>query len=139
MIIRQATLKDLNLILEFMGRRQIRRNDWHIKSKNFIKSYIKNKHNFFFICIDNKSIVGSIAGELWDDKGFAYVGEIVVKGKNKEIIINEMFNKFIKFCRNKKINLINAYVNNSNKKQVMVYKSLGMKKKGNYFYFEKRI
>lgn len=139
MEVRQATLRDLSRILEFMGRKQVKRKDWHIKSKNFVRSYIKNKHNFFFICSDQKKIIGSIAGELWIDKGFAYIGEIVVKGKNKEAIINEMFNKFIKFCRNKKINLINTYVNNSKKRQISIYKNLGMEKKGDYLYFEKRI
>ena len=139
MKIRKATKKDLNKVLEFMGIRQIKRSDWHINSKKFVSSYITNKHNFFFITVDKNKVVGTINGELWDDKGFAYVGEIVARGKYTNRIINEMFDYFLEFCRTKKVKLINTYVRKSKKKQINTYKNLGMKKVGEYFGYEKRL
>src|SRR3989338_2349304 len=118
MIIRQATVRDLNRILDFMGQQQVRKKDWHISAKKFVKSYIINKHNFFFICCDNNAVVGSIAGELWSDKGFAYVGEITAKGKYAQRIIDIMFKKFVTFCKTKKITIINTYVKQNRYNQI---------------------
>jgi len=64
MEIRQATLKDLKLTLEYLGKRTINRKSWHIRHKKFILSYIKNKNNFFFIALKDGKIVGTINGEL---------------------------------------------------------------------------
>ena len=46
---------------------------------------------------------------------------------------------FLKFCKKKKVKLINTYVRKNNTKQINVFKKLGMKKKGEHFYFEKRL
>lgn len=139
MEIRQANLNDLNLILEYFGNKTINRKDWHIEYGKFIKSYIKNKHNFFLIALKDKKVVGTINGELWDDKGFAYVGEISANGKEKEHIIKNMFKHFKKFCKKKGVSLINTYVNIKEKEKIKVYQDLKMKKIGKYFGMERRI
>jgi len=139
MEIRQATKKDLNRILKSMGIDQVNRKSWHVSSKKFVLSYIINKHNYFFIAIDKNKVVGTINGELWDDKGFAYIGEISAKGKNKDKVIKELFSYFVKFCKKKKVTLINTYVNKNKNQQISLYKSLGMKKVGDYLGYEKRI
>lgn len=139
MIIRQARASDLEKILDFMGARQIKRKDWHITPKKFVLSYITNKHNFFLIALDNETVLGTINGELWDDKGFAYVGEISAKGKNKKEIVDKMFAYFVDFCKKKGITLINIYVRKNKKKLIDFYKGLGMKKKGEHLYLEKEI
>lgn len=139
MEIKQARERDLNLILEYLGKRTSNRKNWHIQSKKFISSYIKNKNNFFFITLKDKKVVGTINGELWIDKGFAYIGEVSYKGKDKEKIINEMFNYFKEFCKKKKIKLINSYVNKKNKEIIKNYRLLNMKKTGEYIGFEKII
>ncbi len=137
--IRQAKKEDLDRILKSMGIDQVNRKSWHISSKKFVLSYIVNKHNYFFIAIENNNVVGTINGELWDDKGFAYVGEISAKGKNKEKIIESLYDYFVKFCNKKKVTLINSYVNRNKKQQIYIYKKLGLKKVGDYFGFEKRL
>jgi len=139
MIIRQARSSDFKKILDFMGGRQVKRKDWHVSSKNFVLSYITNKHNFFLIALDNDVVVGTINGELWNDKGFAYVGEISAKGRNKKEIVDQMFIYFVNFCKKKKVTLINTYVRKNKKKSIDLYKSLGMKKKGEHLYLERRI
>lgn len=139
MEIRQAKKSDLNKILEFMGSKQVSRQDWHIHSRQFVTSYITNRHNFFIIALENDKIVGTINGELWDDKGFAYVGEITAKGKNREEIINLMYSYFTKFCKEKGVTLINTYVKKTKQKQIKTYQRLGMKRTGEYFGYEKRI
>jgi len=139
MKIKQATLKDLEIILKFIGPKQLQRKDWHIKSKKFITSYIKNKHNFFLIAIDKNKVIGIINGELWGDKGFAYLGEIEAKGKNKTEIINKLFKYFKNYCKKRNINLINSYVNKNKSTLIKTYKRLRMKQKGTYLYFERRI
>ncbi len=137
--IRQATKKDLNKILKSMGIDQINRKSWHVSSKKFVLSYITNRHNYFFIAIENNEVVGTINGELWDDKGFAYVGEINAKGKNKDKIIESLYEYFMKFCKKKGVTLINTYVNKNKKQQISIYKKLGMRKVGDYFGFERRL
>ena len=139
MDIHQAKKSDLRSILEFIGLKQVTRKDWHIPSKKFVLSYIINKHNFFIIALENKKLIGTINGELWNDKGFAYVGEIVAKGKNKQDIIDAMYSYFVKFCKKKGVTLINSYVKKNKKEQIKTYKELGMKRKGEYFYYEKKI
>ncbi len=139
MHIRQARSSDIDLILSFMGKRPANRRDWHIPAKKFVASYIRNKHNFFLICIDQKRVVGSIAGELWNDKGFAYVGEITAKGKDESKIIRGMFGHFVKFCKKKGVTLINTYVKVGRDKAISTYKKVGMEKRGNYFYYERQI
>ena len=139
MIIRQATKKDLSKILKSIGIDQVNRKSWHVSSKKFILSYIINKHNYFFIAIENNKVVGTINGELWDDKGFAYVGEINAKGKNKNKIIKLLYEYFVKFCKKKGVKLINTYVNKNKKQQILIYKDLGMKKVGDNIGYEKKI
>ena len=139
MVIRQAHKKDLPQILAFMGIGQAKRKDWHVSAEKFVESYITNKHNFFLICLKNGKIEGTINGELWDDKGFAYLGEIRAIGKKREEIIQNMFKQFIVFCKKKNVKIINTYVQKKKKKQIEVYLSLGMKKRGEHFYFERRI
>ncbi len=139
MIIRQAHKKDLPPILAYMGIRQTKRKDWHVPAVKFVESYITNKHNFFLICLDKGKVVGSINGELWNDKGFAYIGEISATGKDRKEIIQSMFGRFVVFCKKKKVTLINTYVRKNKRKQIEVYKSLGMKKRGENFYFERRV
>jgi hypothetical protein len=139
MNIRQANKSDLDGILKFMGLKQVFRKDWHVSSRNFVLSYITNKHNFFIIALENKEVIGTINGELWNDKGFAYVGEIIAKGKNKQNIIDAMYSYFVKFCKKKGVTLINTYVKKNKKEQIKTYKGLGIKQKGEYFYHEKRI
>ena len=139
MIIRQATKKDLSKILKSIGIDQVNRKSWHVSSKKFILSYIINKHNYFFIAIENNKVVGTINGELWDDKGFAYVGEINAKGKNKNKIIKLLYEYFVKFCKKKGVKLINTYVNKNKKQQILIYKDLGMKKVCDYIGYEKKI
>jgi len=139
MDIRQANKSDLHSILEFMELKQVSRKDWHVPSKKFVLSYITNKHNFFIIALENKKVIGTINGELWNDKGFAYVGEIIAKGKNKQNIVDAMYSYFVKFCKKKDVTLINTYVKKSKKEKIKTYKELGMKQKGEYFYYEKRI
>jgi len=139
MKIRQATKKDLNMILKSMGIDQVNRKSWHVSSKKFVLSYITNKHNYFFIAVEDGEVVGTVNGELWDDKGFAYIGEISAKGRNKEKIIDSLYDYFVKFCEKKKVTLINSYVNKNKKQQISVYKKLGMKKVGDYLGFEKRL
>ncbi len=135
----KATKKDLNKILISMGVDQVNRKSWHISSRKFVLSYITNKHNYFFIAIDKNEVVGTINGELWDDKGFAYVGEINAKGKNKDEIMKLLYEHFVKFCKKKGVTLINTYVNKNKKQQISIYKKLGMKKIGDYLGFEKRL
>ncbi len=139
MKIKQATLKNIEPILKYLGKKTISRKNWHIPHKKFISSYIKNKHNFFFIALDEKKVIGMINGELWGDKGFAYIGEISAKSKNQQEIINKLFVYFKKFCKKKGIKLINTYVNKSKTKRIEIYKKLGMKKIGKYIGLEKRI
>ncbi|MEA3329620.1 MAG: GNAT family N-acetyltransferase [Nanoarchaeota archaeon] len=134
MDIRQAKKADLHSILEFMGLKQVSRQDWHVPSKQFVLSYITNKHNFFIIALDSNKVMGTINGELWNDKGFAYIGEIIAKGKNKQKVIDAMYSYFVKFCKKKGVTLINTYVNKNKEKQIKTYKTLGMKRKGEYFY-----
>lgn len=136
MIVRSAKINDLPQILNFSGRK---RKDWHVNQKKFVKSYIQNKHNFFFIGIDNKKVIGSVAGELWDDKGFAYIGEITAEGKNKKEIVKKLFDYLVRFCKKKNITLLNSYVNQRKIEKIKTYQTLGMKKRGDYFYFEKII
>tara|TARA_Y100000310_G_scaffold287633_1_gene312671 strand:+ start:4038 stop:4457 length:420 start_codon:yes stop_codon:yes gene_type:complete len=139
MNIRQAKKTDLHNILKFMGLKQVSRKDWHVPSKQFVLSYITNKHNFFIISLEDHKVVGTINGELWNDKGFAYIGEVIAKGKNKQKIIDAMYLYFVNFCKKKGVTLINTYVKKSKEKQIKTYKDLGMKKRGEYFSYEKRI
>jgi hypothetical protein len=136
MDIRQAKKLDLQKILKFYGKQDANR---HMPRKKFILSYITNKQNFFFIALNENKIVGTVNGEVWIDKCFAYIGEISAKGKDKSEIICKMYAYFVHFCKKNRITLVNSYVRKNKKQQINVFKKLGLKKKGNYLYFEKNI
>lgn len=136
MDIRQATIKDLNIILDFMGPKHVRRNDWHVSIKNALKSFITEETKFYFICVINNKVTGSLTGEVKQNNNMAFIGEIKAKGQQSDVAINKMYGKLIKLCSKNKLSLIVAYTDQP--KITEIYEKLGMKKVGDNLY-EKRL
>ena len=139
MKIKKASLKDLNKIMEFSEIKNTDIKKWHMNPKDYVKSYIKNPNNFFFVAVNEDNIIGTIGGEIWRDKKFAYLGNIIAKGRDKNKTLINLFNYLIKFCKNNKINLINSFVRKNHSEMITNCKNFGMKKLGKYYYFEIRI
>jgi N-acetylglutamate synthase-like GNAT family acetyltransferase len=130
MRIRQASVHDLPQVLRFLSA-GIARTDWHTDVKAYVRRYIINKNNFVLIAIENNSVLGMAAGELWADKKFAYLGQLEAKPQKKEVITS-LVDALKILCRKKGITLIITYVNIKNPKAIANYRLVGMKKIGDY-------
>jgi len=139
MKIRTANKKDIKEIVKLINSaeelRETKKSKHDIK---YISSHINNPMHQIYICEENNKIIGVLTAEVWKDKKYGFVSNIIMNKKfRKKGIGSLLFNKFEKYCKAKKFRKITFLTKISNKKMQKWSEKKGYKK-GDSFYFYKK-
>ena len=138
-MLRKAQIKDVNKIcVLFNSAKELGSAQSH--SKKFIKDYITTSVNFMFVYEEKNKIIGMINGQIWKNKGYAYIENLVVNKKfRKRGIATELYTHLEKYCKKLRLTGIYTLTEVSNKKVHKFNKKMGFKKGKSFYYFEKEI
>lgn len=140
-MIRKARINDLNSVWKLLNSaEELRTTKDYTYSKELVKAYIKNPINFVFVYEEKGRTAGVINGEIWKDKGFAYIANLAVDKKyRRKGIATQLYNYLEDYCRKLGLKGIYALVKISNKKMQKLTKKAGFRKGDSFYYFEKEI
>ena len=143
MKIRKGKLIDLHQIYELLNETPelLGGTEGFSYDKTWIKSALTDKEReFFLIAEENNMIVGILSAELWKDKRYSFLIDIVVKPKwRKKGIASALLREYEKYCVKIKIKRFNGLVLVTNKRMQNFLEKRNFKRGDIFYYYEKRL
>jgi N-acetylglutamate synthase-like GNAT family acetyltransferase len=141
MKVRKATRKDVNQILKLLhSAKEVKAHDKYAVNKNYIISHLDNPMHLMLVCEEKREIMGVLTSEVWKDKKYAFISNIVVhKDRRAKGIGSILYDYFEKTAKAKKLKLINYFVQTTNKPMHKWSKKKGFRKGYQFYYYEKEI
>ncbi|MBW3003173.1 GNAT family N-acetyltransferase [Candidatus Woesearchaeota archaeon] len=140
-MIRKARLKDLDAIWKLLNSaEELRGTKDFVYSKKWVREIITNPIEVCFVYVESGEIAGVICGEIWKNKGYSYLADVIVSQKHRRKgIATQLFKHYENFCKKNNVQSIFALAKVSNKKIHEWNKKMGFRKGEKFYYFDKNL
>jgi len=141
MIVRNAEKRDVQQILGLLNSaEELKTSKGFFYSPAYVESHLTNPVNEIIVCEDDSIIIGALTAEVWKDKGYAFISNIIVREDFRmKGAASLMYGEFEKNCKLKKIRSINFLVKTSNKIMHDWAEKRGFEREEQFFFYEKKI
>jgi len=110
-------------------------------NKGFVKATLKDKkRNVVLIVESEKKIVGFLTAEIWKDKKYSFLTDILIKKRyRKKGIASKLFKEYEKICKKDNLQTIIGLVLVNNKKMQRLVEKSNYKKGNKFYLYQKKL
>jgi ribosomal protein S18 acetylase RimI-like enzyme len=141
MEVRKAQLKDVKQVLELLNAtKEVRAYEGYKYHKEYVTSHLNNPMHLMLVCEEEGRILGVLCAEIWKDKKYSFVSNLVVSSTHRRKGRGRMlYSAFERYCRSKGLKVVNLLVLVTNKRMQKWCKKNGFKKGHALYFYEKNI
>jgi ribosomal protein S18 acetylase RimI-like enzyme len=108
--------------------------------ESYIIEEMNNPTNSIIVCEEGEKIVGALIAEVWTDKKYGYIEELIIdQDYRRKGIGTELFSYFEEVCKSKSIEQINCHVKVTNEGMQTWCMNKGFTKGRAFYFYSKNV
>jgi len=141
MRIRPAKKQDVAQILALLNSaKELKTSKEAVFDADYVASYLNNPMNVALVCEEGSKIIGVLTAEIWDDKSYAFINDIVVAGGLRQKGVgSSLYRNFEALCKSRNLRKINFLVQTTNEAMLRWSQKQGFSKGHSFFFYEKNL